>query len=234
MCYFTPPSLHSPPPAMPWSTWPPFSLFVCQPKDRGQRPSSLPEVHFGSGLLSLLQRARCTSSNVVSLWCSFDLRIIFSDSGPRGWLVGKELLGNAFYLTTKQVTACVFQSVTCCVGVCMYFHLHHEPTTGGALPSRHCWGVGNHERERSQFFYWVPLRSGDHQNHPHNPVSQFQFHQYFHIYAEKLHRWNLTAAKQSAWRRTPAAWSRPTKEESSAIMLRWLTNLLKIKPVKVA
>ena len=166
MCYFTPPSLHSPPPAMLWSTWPPFSLFVCQPKDRGQRPSSLPEIHLGAGLLSLLQRARCTSSNVVSLWCSFHLRIIFSDSGPRGWLVGKELLGNAFYLTTKQVTACVFQSVTCCVGVCMYFHLHHEPTTGGALPSRHCWGVGNHERERSQLFYWVPLRPGDDQNNP--------------------------------------------------------------------
>lgn len=129
----------------------PFSFFVCQPKDRGQRPSSLPEVLFGAGLLSLLQRARCTSSNVVPLGCSFDLRILFSDSGPRGWLVGKELLGNAFYLTTKQVTACVFQIVTCCVFLC--FHLHHEPTTGGALPSRHCWGVGNHERERSQLFY---------------------------------------------------------------------------------
>jgi len=37
-----------------------------------------------------------------------DFYLYFSeqDSGPRGWLVGKELLGNAFYLTTKQEASC--------------------------------------------------------------------------------------------------------------------------------
>lgn len=37
-----------------------------------------------------------------------DFYLYFSeqDSGPRGWLVGKELLGNAFYLTTKQEAPC--------------------------------------------------------------------------------------------------------------------------------
>ena len=114
---------------------------MCQPKDRGQRPSSLPEVLFGAGLLSLLQRARCTSSNVVPLGCSFDLRILFSDSGPRGWLVGKELLGNAFYLTTKQVTACVFQIVTClcfCVFTCIMNPLQEAPCPAGIVGA---WGT---------------------------------------------------------------------------------------------
>ena len=165
MCYFTPPSLHSPPPAMPWSTWPPFSLFVCQPKDRGQRPSSLPEVHFGSGLLSLLQRARCTTSNGVSLWFENYFLRLWS-SRLAGW---QRAFGECFLFNHKAGDcACVFQIVTwyTSVGVFLCFHLHHEPTTGGILPSRHCWGVGNHERERSQLFYWVPLRPGDDQNNP--------------------------------------------------------------------
>ena len=175
MCYFTPPSLHSPPPAMPWSTWPPFSLFVCQPKDRGQRPSSLPEVHFGSGLLSLLQRARCTTSNGVSLWFENYFLRLWS-SRLAGW---QRAFGECFLFNHKAGDcACVFQIVTwyTSVGVFLCFHLHHEPTTGGILPSRHCWGVGNHERERSQLFYWVPLRPGDDQDHPHNPgLHSFKF-----------------------------------------------------------
>ena len=116
-----------------------------------------------------------TSASKVHLQqCRFPLmQFSFENHFLRLWssrLAGwQRAFGECFLFNHKAGDcACVFQIVTwyTSVGVFLCFHLHHEPTTGGILPSRHCWGVGNHERERSQLFYWVPLRPGDDQNNP--------------------------------------------------------------------